>query len=857
MSLAVQPPGAAASSATLIAISEFTSRKDNHPRGTRLPWPALVDRLTRHTTRRTKDGPGWSPTEYLDGARRSKKGVRVVTALVLDVDHREPPRGLLDGLTWCAHTTFSHSTADPRWRVIIQLAHSVKAEDWPQVWQRAQRHFGAAADEACKDASRFFYWPSCLPGGDRLAERHDGAPLDVADLPEVPKRPRASPAATTPTRRGSARSYAQKALSDEIAAVASAPAGQRNARLNRAAFSLGQLVAANELSRQEIEAQLEDAAERCGLVQDDGIDQVRRTIASGLEAGTGQPRVIPAPSPPLKLVPPSTNGHSAAQPPPPSTPDGDAGGHAEPPSTHHLTDLGNAQRLVEMHGEDLRYCFQTNRWAIWDGRRWAEDMLGEIERRAKTTVRSMYRQAADYPADDKTKREQLVRHALKSEGHRQITAMVALARSEQGVPVTTDQLDRNPWLLSVQNGTLDLRTGQLRAHRREDMITKLAPIKYDPSASCPTWQAFLERIMAANEGLTGFLQRAIGYSLTGSTRERVTFFLYGTGANGKSTLLETLGSLLGDYAETTRSETLLIKTYDGGIPNDIAALKGARFVSTSETEEGKRLAEALVKAITGGDSLSARFMRGEFFKFKPSFKLWLASNHKPTIRGTDDAIWDRIRLVPFTVRIPEDEQDKDLPAKLREELPGILAWAVRGCLEWQHSGLGTPDEVRAATAAYRSEMDVLASFIDDCCVIADGARETATKLWETFTKWCQDTGERAGSQKAFGLRLEEKGFRPGRTKSGRFWIGIGLAGAEVQGELGDASGRVTHGDALSGITGLSTPHKDLSREMRHNASPGANASPVDPTCRACGEPLESVAIKAGFGLCLDCTEPIS
>jgi putative DNA primase/helicase len=329
-------------------------------------------------------------------------------------------------------------------------------------------------------------------------------------------------------------------------------------------------------------------------------------------------------------------------------------------------------------------------------------------------------------------------------------------------------------------------------------------------------------------------------------------FLHGTGANGKSTLLETLSTLLGDYAETTRAETLLIKTYDGGIPNDVAALKGARFVSTSETEEGKRLAEALVKAITGGDTLSARFMRGEFFKFKPSFKLWLASNHKPVIRGTDHAIWDRIRLVPFNVRIPEDEQDKDLPHKLQAELAGILAWAVRGCLDWQHRGLGMPQEIAAATESYRSEMDVLAAFIADCCIMAEGARVTAKDLYGAYRSWCEDAGEKPVSQKALGTRLEEKTFRPGRTKTGRFWIGIGLADREHQGGLGHASESVTRYDANPGITGLDASHEGLYRETRHHVSPPDNASPR--VCRACGRTLDAAAEAAGFGLHLNCAE---
>jgi putative DNA primase/helicase len=406
--------------------------------------------------------------------------------------------------------------------------------------------------------------------------------------------------------------------------------------------------------------------------------------------------------------------------------------------------------------------------------------------------------------------------------------MVALARSESGIPVTVDQLDRNPWLLNVNNGVLDLRTGDLRSHRRQDLMTRFAPVRYDPEATCPTWLAFLDRIMNGNQNLIQFLQRAIGYTLTGSARERVLFMLHGGGANGKSTLLETISTLLGDYAKSTRAETLLVKTYDGGIPNDLAALKGARFVSTSETEDGKRLAEALVKALTGGDTISARFLRGEFFTFRATFKLWLATNHKPTIRGSDNAIWDRIKLIPFEIRIPDEEQDKELPAKLQLEQPGILAWAIRGCLDWQRlHGLGEPLEVRVATANYRQDMDVVATFIEDCCVAANGAQVPAKQLYDAYRSWCEQSGERPVTQKTFGLRLQEKGFRPGRARSNgeqfRTWIGVGLAGLAQQTALDtntgcDASGGVTRCDAFSGIIPHEPQTSRLCRDSRHNAS---------------------------------------
>jgi putative DNA primase/helicase len=358
-----------------------------------------------------------------------------------------------------------------------------------------------------------------------------------------------------------------------------------------------------------------------------------------------------------------------------------------------------------------------------------------------------------------------------------MNAMLSSASSERGVPVLPKDLDADPYLFNCLNGTLDLRTGRLREHTREDLITKLSPVEYDPEAKCPTFDAFINRIMAGREKLIAFLQCAFGYALTGDVSERALFILYGCGANGKSVLVETLHAILGDYAMRTPTETLMVKQ-KGAIPNDVARLKGARFVTANESEEGQRLAESLIKDLTGGDTISARFMRAEFFDFKPECKVWLRTNHKPVIRGTDKAIWDRVKLIPFDVRIPDAEQDKHLMAKLAAEAPGILAWMVEGCLAWQRAGLGIPEEVKKATDSYRAEMDVIQSFIDDRCYLSETAEVKAGDLHAQYLYWSERNGERPMSKRAFGLRLEEKGFTPTRSSHSRGWRGVGLVEAE-------------------------------------------------------------------------------
>ncbi|MCZ6625864.1 MAG: phage/plasmid primase, P4 family, partial [Deltaproteobacteria bacterium] len=352
----------------------------------------------------------------------------------------------------------------------------------------------------------------------------------------------------------------------------------------------------------------------------------------------------------------------------------------------NLTDFGNAERLIRLYGEDMRFCSQLG-WLAWDDRRWAKDKTGQIERWAKATVRSIYNEAAH--CEDEALRKALASHAKSSEAERKIKAAISLAKSEPGIPLRAKDLDRDSWLLNVMNGTLDLRTGGLRPHRQEDLITKLAPGHYDPTATCPTWDSFLDRIFDGNKGIITFLQRAVGYGLTGDVSEQVLFLLYGTGANGKSTFLNAIREALGEYAKQAAPDLLVAKR---GVshPTEIADIVGCRFLTSIEVEDGRRLAEALVKQITGGDPIKGRFMNKDFFEFMPTHKIFMAVNHKPVIRGTDSAIWRRIRLVPFTVTFPEDEQDKKLPEKLKAELPGIFNWTVQGCLAWQREGLGIP-----------------------------------------------------------------------------------------------------------------------------------------------------------------------
>ena len=451
-------------------------------------------------------------------------------------------------------------------------------------------------------------------------------------------------------------------------------------------------------------------------------------------------------------------------------------GSTQPPRGYNVTDLGNARRLVHRHGRNLRYCWLWRKWLVWDGKRWVKDDTGEVYRLAKETVSSIYQEAAAAPNDEA--RKEIGKHATRSEAGARIKEMVDLARSD--VPVMPDELDTSPDLLNTESGTIDLRTGELREHRHEDLITKIAPTSYRPDAAAPTWETFLERVLP-DEDLRAFVQRAVGYSATGDTSEQCMFINHGGGANGKSTFQEAIAAALGDYAMRAPTEMLLAKRSEG-VPNDVARLKGARFVSASETEEGRRLAESRIKDLTGQDTITARFMKAEWFDFAPTHKLWLSTNHKPEIRGTDVAIWRRIRLVPWTVSIPAAEQDKKLPIALRHELAGILAWIVQGCLQWRREGLQAPDEVRKATGEYRAEMDVLAGYLAECCELGTDYWEYAKDLYESYKRWCEENGERPEPQRKFGGRLGERGFQRDRggSRGAGIWRGVRLTEGEKE-----------------------------------------------------------------------------
>jgi len=444
-----------------------------------------------------------------------------------------------------------------------------------------------------------------------------------------------------------------------------------------------------------------------------------------------------------------------------------------------LTDLGNAERLVAAHGASLRYHVNVGAWLRWTGAVWAPDDTGEVHRLAAQTVRAM---AAEAEAlESGAERDALVKHMLKSESAPRLAAAIDLAHWRPGVPVTAAELDRDPWLLNVLNGALDLRTGELRPHDPKDLMTKLAPVVYDPRARCPRWELFLAEVFN-DDDLIAYAQRLAGYVLTGDTREQEVFFLVGKGSNGKTVLTETLRAMLGDYAKDTPFSTFL--EHRDASTADLASLVGARLVTASEGTATQTFNEALLKRLSGGDVVTCRCLYREFFSYIPTFKILFATNEVPRIQSQTVASKRRVRIVPFrqTFYGPEDGKepmrDEGLRDKLKAELPGILAWAVQGCLEWQRDGLRPPAVVMRETEALFESMDPLADFLEEECVLHPRAQVETGALYRRYAEWCNEGGRpRAFKTPTWFTRslTQRDGVDVVRRYEGRFLLGIGLA----------------------------------------------------------------------------------
>lgn len=418
-----------------------------------------------------------------------------------------------------------------------------------------------------------------------------------------------------------------------------------------------------------------------------------------------------------------------------------------------LSELGLAECLLHRHSSDLRYIAQQKHWLFWSGQRWTRDLTQEVKRRTIRIVREM--NAKDCKSDSR------------------VNGAIKLASADKSVAVTSDHFDQDDNLLNFLNGTLNLRTGELSPHRRSDMLTKLIPFDCLQSARAPRWERFLKEVFEAHPDLPEWLQRAIGYSLTGDVREHCFFFMWGNGRNGKGVFINTLKRIFGDYGHQADFRAFEPKHGDGPL-DGVANFRGARIIVASESREGTRFDEALIKTLTGGDPIRARRLHENSLEIKPTWKIWLASNHRPQIRGTDPAIWQRVRLIPFDVSFVGRE-DRSLQDTLWSEAEGIIAWAIEGALRWREEGLEPlPDAVKLATDTYRTDSDVLGRFFEEEARLGSQFSVTAREIYRAYTAWCTSVGESAISDTAFGLQMGQRGFTKSRKSSGVIYHGLAL-----------------------------------------------------------------------------------
>lgn len=433
-----------------------------------------------------------------------------------------------------------------------------------------------------------------------------------------------------------------------------------------------------------------------------------------------------------------------------------------------LTDLGNAEYFAALYGNHLRYDHRRERWLVWSGHRWQPDADAAVYRHAATAIRRRLHDAARL--DDSEARARVAKWALSSESRGRLEALIVLARTKQPIADAGDRWDTQSMLLGVPNGVIDLTTGQLRAGQRDDRITMCAGAPFISDSTCPRWEQFQSEIFAGDASLVAYVQKVMGYSLTGDTSEQILILGHGIGSNGKGTLYNTFGDVLGDYAYSMPFSTVEMQQR-GAIPNDLAALDGRRYATASETNDGTRLNESRIKALTGCDPITARFLHGEFFTFRPQAKFWLAVNHKPVVRDDSFGFWRRIRLLPFTETFPVTP---GLAVALRAEYPGILAWAVRGCLAWQREGLTAPTAVLEATATFETDSDVVSEFLNEATTPDPTAEVRAAELYKHYKEWADRHGlgdrERLTAT-AFGRKLTER-FRKVRTNTGAVYLGL-------------------------------------------------------------------------------------
>lgn len=792
-----------------VIYSEFGSIKDRTPRETTGAWSDLAAKLCSFHTPSQSDGediesvkakvPLWSPVQYHDGATRGNAGVAKVFALVLDFDDGFAWEDIADewrerGYEFLIHTTIKHSADAPRWRAVFPLAFPVEAADWKRVWFKLTWHLGhgvAKMDEACKDASRIYYWPSHAPGRAHYSEHVPGNPLLPSAFTEPPKEvipdytPAAPPVPKDPAdglkpgehfeRDGSfdelllAHGW-KRSRSHNIYQYYTRPG--KESGISAAVFQgrIGERFICHSSSCYPIPVEKALTKFRLySLLNHNGDD------SAAAKALAAQGYGIKGTNPPKEREKKEKKSEMES----PAIATADASGLSNGQS---LTTVANAIRLLKKHGKDLRYCRGLKAWLIWNGRYWEidENDGSYVKRLARDMAREFGRTA--WERSHETDPTKASRWAAESLQHANINATVKDCQWQEGVEVSASELDTHIDLLVVGNGTLNLRTGELLPSQREHLLTRGIEVDYDPSAECPRWLEFLAQVLPDRE-LMRYIWTALGYSLTGHVSEQIFFFLYGTGKNGKSTFVTTIMNLLGPYAARTQAETLMLSKNGrrpGEASGDLAELRGKRFIASSEIQSGASLDEAMIKGFTGSEIIRCRQLYKEGIEYMPEGKLWMAGNYQPKIRGVDEGIWRRPKLIPFTVFITPDKVDRHLSEKLAAELPGILAWMVKGAKQWYQFGLPACEIIDQATEAYRVEQDPLSNFLESCIVKSAETRHSTVRtnaVYERYNSWAAEEGiDKTMQPRTFGMAMKDRGYASRKSMGVMHYDGIELIG---------------------------------------------------------------------------------
>ncbi len=767
------------------------------------------------------------------GGHRIDENVIELHALVFDLDKQKNPRypgkqadgkpepsgipldeatarACLDrldalGLRRLVHTTHSHHPPE-RWslRVVIALSQPVPADRWERFWRAAVTRIGIHVEPSCFNPARFWYAPSAPADGDAWSRSSDGAPLDVQQILDAaepaPRRPAPAPRRTPPGR--------SREEFDVYRFIAATYPGSRPEQLRTGGM------------RWEIEcpweAEHSSSSPRDTMISADSTGKLGFSCLHDHCAERGwtefrkfhEPQWVPfadRPAPALPSSPGATDDLSRARARKTMRTDTPrAERQAEilgaspqldlrhaglgPEGGYRCTDLGNARRFADMHGSRMKYVHAWGQWISWDGKRWKRDDRGSETQAAGAVTAQIYLDAARCAAaaavavnaggsTGPTAVEGLAKWATDSAKRARLEAMTALARSEREIVATQSEFNRDPWLLNVSNGTINLRDGELSPHRQSDMITMLSDVEYDSCATAPEWEKFLGEVLPDDEVRT-WIQRYLGYSLTGLVSEQQFAFWVGKGGNGKNVCIDAVVATLGEYAIVGAPDLLLEKRNEAH-PTELADIEGRRLVVCSEIEQGRAWAEGRIKEITGNRTIKARRMGQDFFEFDATSKLVVLANTKPKVKSADNGLWRRMNLVPWSFQVPAERRDKYLLERLiANERPGILAWLVRGCLAWQNHSLGTARAITLATDEYRQSEDVLGLWIAEKCKLHVGHWQTTADLYDGYKAWCKDEGiEKPWTLKAWMARLTE---REGITRKSN-GVARGLQGIRLLG----------------------------------------------------------------------------